>query len=169
MFSLMEFIVDDKRDMAALLGSWSLVSGRWWKIFGLFLLVSIILGLAFACGLAVIGIVASVPLVLLHGLGTIFTAIAFSLIAIVVLGYVTLVLYPLVLLAQFELYFAVKRSQPASTVDATNQKSIDEWRRNKLVALMIVGIIGLLVISFFASSRTSSSEQFDFPGSGQVG
>lgn len=44
LFSLMSVIVDNKQKHEALLNSWSLVRGRWWKIFWRFFVANVIIG-----------------------------------------------------------------------------------------------------------------------------
>jgi hypothetical protein len=45
LFSIPALMAEDRRGLAALRRSWELVSGRWWRTFGIFLLVALISGL----------------------------------------------------------------------------------------------------------------------------
>ena len=155
LFSSFEFVVDDKRDIEALLGSWTLVKNRWWDIFGKILLFGLL------CGVAVMAaeFVGIIFFVIVFGLATILHTeaimIAFGILcAIVFVGAIMLLLYPLMLLFYFELYFNLKETRIAANVDDAANKR----RKIILVIFMILGILAFSIVPMYMNNKLKNFE-----------
>jgi hypothetical protein len=153
LFSSFEFVVDDKRGIDALLGSWALVKNRWWMIFGKLLLVGLFAGVA----VMVAELISVIFFVIVFGLAAILhmeaVMVAFGILcAIIFIAAIILLAYPLILLFYFELYFNLKETRIASNVAvATNKK-----RKIILIIFMILGILALIFMPIYLNNRLKS-------------
>ena len=146
-FCKFEFFVEGKRGFDALLGSWSLVKGRWWMIFGKFLLAGLLLGAAVYIAeiafIIVFGILAALLASVHLEILIIIIGILFALAFVAVL---ILLVYPLVFLVYFELYFNLKETQIAANIaDEKKNKS----RKILLVVFMVIGILAVTIVPIF--------------------
>jgi MFS family permease len=150
-FGQLEFFDKNKRGFAALLASWSLLTGYWWAVWWRAAVMALLMG--FAAFIAILGTVLIGGLIifalsLLHNSVVFFTFIA--ILAIAVFAAVYLLFEPVAILMLFELYYDLSALRADEGHASTH--ALDSKRKMKLMASMwfgIVAVVALISLGFF--------------------
>lgn len=145
-FSYLVFVDQNKRGLAALTGSWELVSGKWWRTLGRFIVFLLAVG-----GIMLLTTIATMLIAFFFGFvlsAKSGVAIAIIVISVALFATVTyLFAIPLGILFMVELYYDLKRVHEQSM--PTHEK-VTPRRRKLLIASAVFGAILISLSIFFA-------------------
>ncbi len=158
-FTMFEYIAADKKSFSAATSSWSMVKGRWLKVFAgslslavYMIIIIIAIALASVIASALIGYIVSLIFKV-----AMFNALVFTWFAIMGLVFVFAIL-PLFNIVFFEFYKEVKKEPLFGDAGPEVEKN----RKNRLMTLMVLGVIAIVAIIFFAfflDGKVKESEQ----------
>jgi hypothetical protein len=155
-FSNFEFFIEGKKDMSALLGSWALVKNRWWEVFWTLILIGLIIMLPTFIVVAVVGIIGFILLISLSF--NFFVLVFLSFLGFLVcLGFV-MVISPLLVLTNFELYFNLKELNKNQAAPDT---LLEQTRKKKIIALAILGIVVSFILALWTAMNPPNQGNFD--------
>ncbi|MCX6721634.1 MAG: glycerophosphoryl diester phosphodiesterase membrane domain-containing protein, partial [Candidatus Staskawiczbacteria bacterium] len=143
-FGTYELIDKQKKGFQALLGSWSLVRGRWWTFFGKTIMIGLrifLTGLIYFTAISILALILIVPGIGSHVPALLIIGISLGVLAYLYLFFVFLI--PLTIIAMFELYYNfcdVKES------DKVADEALDKKRKRKLIISMVIGVVASIFI-----------------------
>ena len=158
-FGYLVLVDENKRGFSALLGSWELVSGKWWRTLGRFIVFTLAIGGIIMLAILALLLVALFGGYVLSGIAGAAKIAAIAVLVILFLAVMYLFAVPLGILFTFELYYDLKRvrGQSVPLPEGTNSK-----RRKLLIVSTVFGAVMIpLSIFFIIKVLPSLLERFE--------
>ncbi|MEK7213856.1 MAG: PsbP-related protein [Patescibacteria group bacterium] len=169
-FTKFEYINDNKKGFNALLGSWSIVKGRWWKTFWKTVVVYLFIMFPSFVAIGFLFIILIVIGILLK-LSALFAFIGTSIMLVSVALIVLLLTIPLSTLSMYEIYLELKNNPIEQ-----QSEIVDKKRKKKIITCVILGIIviplSVFLVPYFSNylnkiGNSSSNQVYEYiPSSG---
>ena len=152
-FTIYELIDKQKKGFQALLGSWALIKGYWWKFVGRSIMIGLrifLIGLIYSLAILIPMLILVIPGMVFHITALLVAGVSLGAIAFFCLFFVFLT--PLSMIAMFELYYSFCDVRAS---DKVVDEALNKKRKRKLVICMwlapIVIVVSLILATILIS------------------